>query len=60
MVEQTTQDAMASYIDAKFEESFVKPLQDFVRIPNLTPMVDPEYATNGLVQKAMECVDKHI
>jgi acetylornithine deacetylase/succinyl-diaminopimelate desuccinylase-like protein len=29
-------------------------------VPNLTPMVDPEYKTNGLVEKAMECVDKYI
>lgn len=53
-------DNMAEYIDAQFEPFFVKGLQEFVRIPNLTPMVDPDYATNGLVQKAMECVDKNI
>jgi hypothetical protein len=29
-------------------------------VPNLTPMVDKEYQTNGLVQKAMECVDKWV
>lgn len=29
-------------------------------MPNLTPMVDREYATNGLVQQAMECVDKQL
>ena len=29
-------------------------------MPNLTPMVDAEYATNGLVQQAMESVDGNI
>lgn len=52
--------AFAAYIDEHFQKKFVEPLQDFVRVPNLTPMVDPEYATNGLVQKAMECVHTHI
>ena len=53
-------DTLASFIDANFESFFVKGLQEFVRIPNLTPMVDPNYQTNGLVQQAMECVDKNI
>ena len=55
-----SKDNMAEYIDSQFEPFFVKGLQEFVRIPNLTPMVDPDYATNGLVQKAMECVDNKI
>jgi len=52
-----SKDTLASFIDANFESFFVKGLQEFVRIPNLTPMVDPNYQTNGLVQQAMECVD---
>jgi acetylornithine deacetylase/succinyl-diaminopimelate desuccinylase-like protein len=59
MVEQPA-DPLATYIDSQFDSFFVKSLQEFVRVPNLTPMVDPEYATNGLVQQAMECVDKNI
>lgn len=55
-----SKDNLASFIDANFESFFVKGLQEFVRIPNLTPMVDPNYQTNGLVQQAMECVDKNI
>jgi hypothetical protein len=31
-----------------------------VRVPNLTQMCDPEFATNGLIQQAMECVDQYI
>ena len=47
-------------IDAQWESWFVPALSDFVRIPNLTTMVDPDYLTNGLVQKAMEEVDMYI
>lgn len=43
-------DSTISYIDSKFDSWFVKGLQDFVRIPNLTPMVDSNYLTNGLVE----------
>jgi hypothetical protein len=47
-------------IDAQWDSWFVPGLQDFVRVPNLTSMVDPDYLTNGLVQKSMECVDTYI
>ena len=40
----------ATYIDDNFDSFFIAALQDFVRVPNLTPMVDPNYLTNGLVQ----------
>lgn len=53
-------DTLAEFIDSQFDSFFVKGLQEFVRIPNLTPMVDPNYKTNGLIEKAMECVDKNI
>lgn len=48
------------YIDSKWEDWFVTGLSDFVRVPNQTPMVDPDYLTNGLVQKAIELVDSYI
>jgi hypothetical protein len=47
-------------VTANWESWFVPALSDFVRIPNLTTMVDPDYLTNGLVQKAMEEVDQYI
>ena len=52
--------SVEQYIDNHFESFFVKALGDFVRVPNLTPMVDPTYQTNGLVQKAMDLVDGYI
>jgi acetylornithine deacetylase/succinyl-diaminopimelate desuccinylase-like protein len=47
-------------IDAHWDSWFVPGLQEFVRVPNLTTMVDPDYLTNGLVQKAAEVVDQWI
>lgn len=39
---------------------FVPGISDFVRIPNLSPLFDAEYQTNGLLEKAMDCVDEYI
>jgi hypothetical protein len=30
-----------------WEDWYVKGLSDFIEVPNLTPMVDPTYLTNG-------------
>ena len=38
-----------NFIDSNWESWYIPGLQDFVRTPNLTPMVDPNYLTNGLV-----------
>ncbi len=43
-------DKTNKYLDEHFDSWFVKGLGDFVKVPNLTPMVDPEYLTNGLVE----------
>ena len=44
-------------VAAHWDSWWVPSLQEFVRIPNLTTMVDPEYLTNGKVELAMEQVD---
>lgn len=36
-------------VDAHWDNWFIPGLSDFVRVPNLTPMVDPDYLSNGLV-----------
>jgi phage gp36-like protein len=56
---EATKDA-AAHIDDYFESWFLKGLGDFVRVPNLTMMADKEFATNGLIQDAMACVDKYV
>lgn len=35
-------------------------LSDFIKVPNLTPMVDPDYLENGLNEQAMKLVDDYI
>ena len=47
-------------VNTHWDNWFVAGLGDFIRVPNLTPMVDPEYLTNGLVEKAMDLVDSYI
>ena len=37
-----------SIVHDHFDSWFVPGLQEFVRVPNLSPMVDTEYLTNGL------------
>ena len=46
-------------MDEYYDSWFVKGLADFIRVPNLTPMVDPEYLTNGKLEKAIELVDSY-
>lgn len=46
--------------DKYWQDWYVKGLSEFIEIPNLTPMVDPTYLTNGNVEKAMEHVDNYI
>ena len=53
-------EGLVSYIDKNFDSWFVKGLGDFVRVPNLTQMADPEFKTNGLIYKAIEIVDQYI
>lgn len=38
------------FVEAHWDSWFVQGLGDFVRIPNLTPMVDPNYLTNQLLE----------
>ena len=53
-------DKTLEYVSSQWDSWYVAGLGDFVRVPNLTTMVDPEFLTNGLIQKAMECVDNYI
>lgn len=47
------------FVDEHFDKNFVEPLSDFIRIPNLTPAFDPEYLTNGLVEKSIEFIKNY-
>lgn len=50
----------AEYVKSMWDDWYIPALGDFVRVPNLTPMVDEDYLTNGLVEKAAKLVDDYI
>ena len=47
------------YVSENFDEYFIKPLSDFVRIPNLSPLFDTEFHTNGLIHDAVNHVKEY-
>ena len=49
-----------AFIHEHWDSWYVAGLSDFIRVPNLTPMVDPEFTKNGLIEQAMVCVDEYI
>ena len=53
-------EATLKNIEEFWDSWYVTGLSDFIRVPNLTPMVDPEFLTNGLIEKAVECVDEYV
>lgn len=55
-----SKDATLEIVNKHWDSWFIPGLSDFVRVPNLTPMVDAEYLTNGLLEKSMECVDGYM
>ena len=57
---KVTKDQTLEIVEKNWDSWFIPGLSDFVRVPNLTPMVDPDYLSNGLVEKSMECVDDYI
>jgi hypothetical protein len=57
---KVTKEQTLDIVEKNWDSWFIPGLSDFVRVPNLTPMVDPEYLNNGLVEKSMECVDGYI
>jgi len=53
---QVTQD----FVDSHWDSWFVPGLSDFIRVPNLTPMVDEHFLTNGLIEQAIQLVDDYV
>jgi len=53
-------DKTLQYINEKWDSWYIPGLSDFIRVPNLSAFVDPTYLENGLLQKAMKCVDDYI
>ncbi|KNC47492.1 succinyl-diaminopimelate desuccinylase [Thecamonas trahens ATCC 50062] len=47
-------DQALAYCTAKWDESILPALSDYIRIPNQSPDYDPEWATNGYMDQAVE------
>ena len=43
---------LSSYIEKHWQDSALPALQYFIRIPNLSKLFDPDWNTNGLLEKA--------
>ncbi len=50
-------DATLKIVDELWDSWYVEGLKQFIRIPNLSILYDPEYQTNGLIEQAIELVD---
>jgi acetylornithine deacetylase/succinyl-diaminopimelate desuccinylase-like protein len=51
--QQISSDALSSHIGAVWDRSIIPTLCDFVRIPNKSPMFDPQWERNGHMEKAV-------
>ena len=52
-------EATENFIGEKWNSWYVEGLKAFIRVPNLSLLFDPEYATNGLLEQAMDLVDQY-
>jgi hypothetical protein len=42
------------FVAQRWDDSIVPALQDYIRIPNQSPLYDPQWATNGLIDQAVD------
>ena len=52
-------DATEKLIGEQWDSWYMEGLQAFIRIPNLSLNFDPDYATNGLLEQAIDLVDDY-
>lgn len=52
--------ATQEFVQSLWEDWYVKGLSDFITVPNLSPMFDAEFHTNGYIQEAIVLVDNYI
>ena len=45
---------ISNYVNEQFDNTYKPSLEDFIRIPNLSPAYDPTYKTNGNSTRAAE------
>ena len=52
MQKHYTHEACINLIQEKFDKSALPSIMEYIKIPNLSRNFDPEWATNGLLEKA--------
>ena len=50
----TIKDDFEKYIKEKFDTDYLEAIKEFVRIPSLSPIFDPEWETNKALDKQCE------
>eukprot|EP00124_Ichthyophonus_hoferi_P003561 Ihof_evm2s314 gene=Ihof_evmTU2s314 len=45
-----------SYVDNVWDQTIVPTLEEYIRVPNQSPMFDPEWNTNGYMMKAVDVI----
>lgn len=50
--------SVRSFVDKLWDESIVPQLCDYVRIPNKSPLFDPDWAANGHMDRAADLMEK--
>jgi acetylornithine deacetylase/succinyl-diaminopimelate desuccinylase-like protein len=45
------------FVDAAWDQSIVPALEDYIRIPNLSPAFDPEWQKSGHMDRAVEMIE---
>eukprot|EP01100_Stratorugosa_tubuloviscum_P000623 TRINITY_DN1135_c1_g1_i1.p1 TRINITY_DN1135_c1_g1~~TRINITY_DN1135_c1_g1_i1.p1 ORF type:complete len:481 (+),score=231.06 TRINITY_DN1135_c1_g1_i1:136-1578(+) len=48
--------AVAKFVEEQWNSSVISTLEDYIRIPNQSPIFDPNWNTNGLQEKAVELI----
>ena len=49
--------SIRTFVDRIWDESIIPALCDYIRIPNKSPMFDPDWAANGHMQEAVALLD---
>jgi acetylornithine deacetylase/succinyl-diaminopimelate desuccinylase-like protein len=48
------------FMEKHWDSWYVKGISDFIEVPNLSPLFDANFLTNGEIQNAMKLVDDYI
>ncbi len=48
------------YAKKQFDQTLMPALMDYIKIPNQSPAFDPQWETNGLIEKACDLIVDYI